>query len=76
MTYAYAAALPTSQKEQVPAPATASVSSLSSNEMDKLYKEMSKRINATHGDITALNINELERKVRQTSTDIKAVKKI
>jgi hypothetical protein len=74
LTYATAAASSTSQKEQVPATATASVSYLSSNDMDKLYEEMSKRISATHGDITALNINELEQKVRQTSTDIQAVK--
>jgi hypothetical protein len=70
----YAAAASTPQTVPTLTQTTASISSLSSNDMDKLYAEMSKRLSATHGDITKLNITELEQKVQQTSTDILTVK--
>jgi hypothetical protein len=57
------------------ATATTSVSSLSNNDMDKLYEEMSKRLCATHGDFHKLNISDLEQKVQQTSTDIHNVRR-
>ena len=73
LTYASAVAA-TPQSVPAPAQTVTSVSSLSSNDMDKLYEEMSRRLSTTHGDLTKLNINDLEQKVQQTSTDIQAVK--